>query len=132
MITLTYQSTPMELPDRLIWTDEYSWSPVVSEARYGTEGSLLLHVGTRKAGRPITLDGRVSNAWISRAQCDQVYAWAAIAGASFELVLRGVARTVSFDRSNGGGFQADPIWRVLDSEHGPELLYLPSFKFMEV
>ena len=36
MITLTYQSTPLELSDRLIWTDEYSWSPVVSEARYGT------------------------------------------------------------------------------------------------
>ena len=132
MITLTYQSTPMELPDRLIWTDEYSWSPVVSEARYGTEGSLLLHVGTRKAGRPITLDGRVSNAWISRAQCDQVCAWAAIAAANFELVLRGVARTVSFDRSNGGGFQADPIWRLEDGEHTADTQYVPFFRFMEV
>ncbi|BEU96568.1 hypothetical protein ACDW_22730 [Acidovorax sp. DW039] len=132
MITLTYQTTELELSDRLVWTDEYSWSPVVSENRWGTEGSLIVHTGKRKAGRPITLDGRASNAWITRATCDQLYAWASISGAEFSLLVRGVARTVVFDATQGAAFQAEPIWRLQDGEHKPELLYTPFFKFMEV
>ena len=132
MITLTYGTTTLELPDRLLWTDEYQWSPVVSEARWGTTGALILHVGTRQAGRPITLDGRASEAWIERALCDQLNVWAALPGAEFELVLRGVARTVVFASSQGAAFEADPIWRVVDSEHTPELLYRPFFRFIEV
>jgi len=127
MITLTHEGVVAELPDRLLWTDEYAWSPVVTEARTGTNGMLLVHVGTRLAGRPISLDGQGGNAWITRAQCDQMDAWAALPGATFTLVLRGAARTVLLIE-----FQAEPIWKLLDGEHTPELLYVPSFKFIEV
>lgn len=127
MITLTHEGVVAELPDRLLWIDEYAWSPVVTEARTGTNGMLLVHVGTRLAGRPISLDGHGGNAWITRAQCDQMDAWAALAGATFTLLLRGAARTVLLIE-----FQAEPIWKLLDGEHTPELLYVPSFKFIEV
>ncbi len=127
MISLTYSGSTLQLPDRLIWTDEYAWSPVASEVRWGTSGALHVHVGTRQAGRPITLDGRNSAAWITRAQCDQLNAWAALPGAAFDLVLRGSARSVLFLE-----FQADPIWRLLDGEHTADLQYLPFFRFMEV
>ncbi len=127
MISLTYSGSTLQLPDRLIWTDEYAWSPVASEVRWGTNGALHVHVGTRQAGRPITLDGRNSAAWITRAQCDQLNAWAALPGAAFDLVLRGSARSVLFLE-----FQADPIWRLLDGEHTADLQYLPFFRFMEV
>jgi hypothetical protein len=41
--------------------------------------------------------------------------------------LRGTARSVLLLE-----FQADPIWKLLDGEHTPELLYCPFFKFMEI
>ena len=132
MITLNYNGTTLELSDRLIWTDEYSWSAVVSANRYTTNGSLVVHVGKRQAGRPITLNGRETEAWITREVCDQVRAWRDLAGAQFQLVVRGVARTVRFDTSEGSGFEADPVWKLNDSEHTPEVLYRPFFKFLEV
>ena len=127
MITLARAGEVLTLSDRLLWTDEYAWTPVVTEQKWGTHGALIVHVGKRKAGRPITLDGRDSRAWIKRAQCDQLNAWAALPGAAFDLVLRGSARSVLFLE-----FQADPIWRLLDGEHTADLQYLPFFRFMEV
>ena len=58
MITLARNGVTLDLSDRLIWTDEYAWSPVATEVRWGTTGAVQIHVGTRQAGRPITLDGR--------------------------------------------------------------------------
>lgn len=129
MITLKLGGTQMTLSDRLIWKDEFGWGPVVSTNKTGSTGALIIHVGKRKAGRPITLDGTASNAWISRSDCDQFYAWAAIADAQFELVLRGTARTVRFVND---GFTASPLWQLLDGEHNGETVYIPTFKFIEV
>ena len=58
MITLALGATTLELSDRLVWVDEFEWSPVVSAVRWGTTGAQQIHVGVRQAGRPITLDGR--------------------------------------------------------------------------
>ena len=129
MITLarTMPAAVATLPDRLLWTDEYAWTPVVTETRWGTAGALQVHVGKRQAGRPIALDGRASNAWINRTLCDQLNDWAAQSGEAFALQLRGAVRSVLFLE-----FQADPLWRVVDGEHTPELLYLPTFKFLEI
>lgn len=132
MITLSQGGTTLELSDRLLWVDEFEWSPVAIAVRTGTEGALQVHVGVRKAGRPITLDGRDSQAWITRALCQQLYAWLALPGTVFSLVVRGQARNVIFDQSQGAGFTAAPVWKLLDGEHTPELLYRPYFKFMEV
>lgn len=138
-ITLRHLGTQavLALPDRLLWTNEYAWSPVAHEARWGTTGALMLHVAARQAGRPIELDGQLSEAWLDRATCAQLHAWAAAQGQRFELTLRGQARTVVFDHASGGpAFEAEPLWPLLDSEHGPqhmgELLYRPRFRFMEV
>lgn len=127
MITLTRAGVQLALSDRLLWIDEYAWSPVVTETRWGTNGALHTHVGKRKAGRPITLDGRDSAAWIPRTLCDQLHGWAALPGAEFDLVVRGVARTVLITE-----FQADPILRLEDGEIDGETVYVPFFKFLEV
>ena len=132
MITLALGATTLELSDRLVWVDEFEWSPVVSAVRWGTTGAQQIHVGVRQAGRPITLDGRESQAWLTRAMCANLNAWHALPGARFSLLLRGQARTVMFDHAQGAAFSATPIWRLLDGEHTPELFYRPYFKFMEV
>ena len=55
-ITLTYSGTTLALSDRLAWTDEFGWSPVEQSTEYSTTGALLVHVATKLAGRPITLN----------------------------------------------------------------------------
>lgn len=130
-ITLTYLGTTAALSDRLEWVDEWSWSPVTQSAAWSTTGALLLDVGTKLAGRPITLEGTNTQAWISRSLCSTLQAWAALPGAQFSLSLRGVARVVVFDHDKGG-FAATPVWRLLDGHESPEQLFIPTLRFLEI
>lgn len=130
-ITLTYNGTTAHLSDRLQWTNEYDWSPVDQATGYSTRGALLVDVGLKLAGQPITLDGTDTNAWISRALCSTLQAWAALPGIQLDLVLRGETHQVIFDHAKGG-FTAQPIWKLLDGEITPELMYRPTFRFLKV
>lgn len=130
-ITLTYSGTTAHLSDRLQWTDEFDWSPVDQATGYSTRGELLVDVALKLAGQPITLDGTDTNAWISRALCSTLQAWAALPGIELALVLRGTTHQILFDHAQGG-FSARPIWKLLDGEITPELLYLPTLRFLKV
>ena len=130
-ITLTYNGTTAHLSDRLHWADEFDWSPVEQATAYSTTGALLVDVAVKQAGQPITLEGTDTNAWISRALCSTLKAWAALPGAQFDLVLRSETHQVIFDHGKGG-FSAQPIWKLLDGEITPELMYRPTFKFLKV
>ncbi len=130
-ITLTYLAATVDLGDRLQWVDEYDWSPVEQRTEYSTTGALLVDVGLKLAGRTITLQGTDTAAWMSRALCDTIDGWAALPGIALTLTLRGVARSVMFDHAQKG-FEAQPIWRLADGEITPELLYLPTFRFLEL
>ena len=132
MITLKLGATQLVLPDSLIWTNEFGWSPVGMSPKTGSTGALILHLGKRQAGRPITLDGVESKAWITRDECDRFYAWQAIPDADFDLVVRGLSHKVKFDNSQGPGFTARAQWRLFDSEHDGRTDYLPTFKFIEI
>ena len=130
-ITLTYNGTTAHLSDRLHWADEFDWSPVEQSTSYSTTGAFLVDVSLKQAGQPITLEGTDTNAWITRALCDTLKAWAALPGAQFDLVLRGETHQVIVDHGKGG-FTAQPIWKLLDGEITPELMYRPTFKFLKV
>lgn len=130
-ITLTYNDTTVELSDRLQWTDEYDWSRVEQSVEYGITGASIVDEAERQDGRPITLDGTSTAAWMPREQCDLVQAWVDLPGAQFTLVLRGNARNVIFDQKKNG-FSAKPIWKLLDGEIDKQLMYLPKFQFLEV
>lgn len=130
-ITLTHAGTTLDLGDRLIWSDEFDWHPVVQAIGYSTTGALLLDVGTRLGGRPITLDGVQSQAWITRATCDTLKGWAALPGAELVLVLRGVPRNVIFDHEKKA-FEARPLWLLADGEQTPDQVFLPTLRFLEI
>ena len=130
-ITLTYNGTTAHLSDRLHWADEFDWSPVEQATAYSTTGALLVDVAVKQAGQPITLEGTDTNAWISRALCSTLKAWAALPGAQFDLVLRGITHPVIFDHAQGG-FSAQAIWRLADGAIDAELMYRPTFKFLKV
>lgn len=129
-ILLTYNGTTAALSDRLQWLDEYDWSPVEQSTEFSTTGALLVDVAMKQAGRPITLEGLETAAWLTRAVCDTLQAWAALPGIELTLTVRGMPRAVLFDQSRKG-FTAAPVWRLSDGEYTEETLYLPTFRFLE-
>ena len=85
----------------------------------------------KQAGRPITLIGTETAAWITRALCSTLQAWAELPGIQLTLVLRGQPRQVMFEHAKGG-FTGQPVFKLQDGEESPEQLYLPTFRFIEV
>lgn len=130
-ITLTYNGVTAHISDRLDWQDEFSWSPVEQATSYSTTGALLVDVALKQAGRPITLMGTETAAWVTRALCSTLQAWANLPGIQLTLVLRGHARQVMFDHAKGG-FVGQPVFKLQDGEESNEQLYLPTFRFIEV
>lgn len=132
-ITLTHaaSSTSVTLPDALDWTDEYSWSPVQQSKQYTTTGALLIEEGTKQAGRPITLQGSADTTWCTRALVDQLHAWAHTAGIQLLLVIRGTARTVTFDHESGA-LQGLPVMFFEDGSIASDDWYVPTLRFLEL
>lgn len=77
------------LPDGLVWVDEFDWAPVERAVEYSTTGSLLVDVGTRAAGRPITLQADANAGWrgMTRTKVQSLQSLAADAQATHRLTL---------------------------------------------
>ena len=130
MITLTYLGTTRTLSDRLVWTDEHAWHPVAMETDRGTRGDSIVWVRARQAGRPITLEGEASNAWMPLSDIEALQAWAALPGAQFTLRLRGTDHSVLFDHTQGPALTARPLWDLADGEQQPDMPMRPTFRFI--
>ena len=126
-IQLTHSGTTVSLSERLIWTDEFSWNAAETETAYSTTGALLIDVATRQAGRTYTLDGTASAAWMTLELCNLLWSWQSLPGVVFQLLLRGESRDVLFKL-----FDAKPLLQLIDGEHTPDVLYLPTFQFVGV
>lgn len=128
-ITITDGAITMDLPGDLEWVDEYAWTPVVQETGYSLTGALIVEAGIKQAGRTITLRSGDDRAWVSRADVDQLHAWASVPGRQLTLTLRGVARAVVFDHAQPPVdaqmvmFYGDPV---------PEDQYTITLRFMEL
>jgi hypothetical protein len=57
----------------MVWEDEFGWDKVQRSAAYSVTGTLILDVGVKKAGRPITLTGQVDAGWIQRQSLRALY-----------------------------------------------------------
>lgn len=131
-ITLSRNGSTLALSDRLVWADEHAWHPVAMETATGTRGDLIVWARARQAGRPITLEGERSEAWMTLAEVEAVKAWAALPAAQFTLHIRGTDYDVLFDHTQGAAVQARPLWDLADGEQTPDMPMRPTFKFIEV
>jgi hypothetical protein len=133
-ITLTHDATTINLGDRLVWSDEHAWQAPQMELDRGTLGDLHVHVRARTSGRPITLEGVDSNAWIDRTTVLALQSWAQLPGVQFLLHLRGGDWPVMFDHTRAPAFDARPIWlRLADSEFADQtLVHLPTLRFIAI
>ena len=101
------------LPDDLLWSDEHSWSPVVSSVFYLLNGALLVQSALRQAGRSITLVGAMDMAWVTRAVVGQLHDWAGVPlsanAGRFTLTLAdGRALSVAF-RHGETAIESEPV-----------------------
>lgn len=65
----------IRLPRGMRWVDEFSdWAKVARETEYGITGALIVDVGVRQAGRPITLAAREDQGFIRRDVLLQLHA----------------------------------------------------------
>jgi hypothetical protein len=80
------------LPDDAVWTDEFGWSAVARSEEYSLTGALIVQVGARQAGRPITVDA----GWLTRSVLLALETLAAAPDATYTLVLPQGTHTVRF------------------------------------
>jgi hypothetical protein len=114
VLTLTAAAMPtpivVSLPLDLQWTDEYDWLPIEQTEEYSLTGALIIDIGTRQAGRPITLAGDDETAWVSRATVDALRAWAATPGQGLNLTLPDTRTfSVTFRHSDDPALVATPV-----------------------
>jgi hypothetical protein len=131
MTTLTYQTTTLDLPDDLYWSDEASWQPVVQTAERTITGALVVQTHARIAGRPITLQPEAENsAWITRATLVTLMAWASIPGCEMLLSHRGISYNVVWRHQDGEVIQATPVVHYADVQTGD--YYTATLSLMEI
>lgn len=111
---LTNQQTKevIELPYDLYPIDDLNWSAVVSKTEYTLTGSLDVQQGTKKAGKPITLQSNDGLGVVTRAVVNQLHAQCAIPEATFSMEYEadGTTKTIEvmFDHTDKP-IEASPI-----------------------
>jgi hypothetical protein len=105
------------LCDGLRWADEYTWTPVAQSVTYSLSGALIREESTRLAGRPLTLEGGRTWAWLPRADLDTLRTALLTAGATWTLTLHdGRSFTVCARHDDTAGpLSAAPVPIVRDS-----------------
>ena len=108
-----FSGATLALPDDLLWSDEHTWSPVVSSVSYLITGALLVQSATRQAGRDITLVGAADMAWVTRSVVNVLREWAAlpldaVTGRVELTLMDGHMFTVAF-RHADGAIEAEPV-----------------------
>lgn len=103
----------MTLPDDLLWSDEFKWSPVSQVRTYTLTGAMILEVGTKLAGRPITLEAPADMAWVPRSTIEILRIWSGMAGRTFTLTFTYPTDTrsftVVFDQSGNAPIEGGPV-----------------------
>ena len=78
----------IELPNDLLWEDEFTWDEVESTATRTLSGELILDFRTKVAGRTITLvppDGEM--AWVQRNVLEVLKQWSSTKGLEMTLTF---------------------------------------------
>ena len=111
MATTTHTLGTIAIPSGLIWVDEYNWVAPVRAHEYSITGALIVDVGTRQAGQPITLQGSNDHGWMERNALEELWQLANTATGPHELTLAdGRTYTVCF--ASEDPVSATPIVRA--------------------
>lgn len=134
-ITLTAGAVTLTLDPDLHWSDEFEWFATEQKVERSITGALIVDLGTRLAGRPITLEPpEDAAAWMVRATLATLQEWEANpAVTTMTLNLRGTAYSVVFRRHDGLPIEARPVLFVADPDTGGfGDWYLTTLRFMVI
>jgi len=93
-------TTSITFTDQLVWSDEFSWSPVQQSQQYSIGGTLVIQEAKKLSGRPVTLIGGGS-VWETKLTIKALHAASLLTYQQFTLTLNdGRALTVMFDKQN--------------------------------
>lgn len=85
ILSNTITDDKITLHPQFFWRDELDWTSLVqSEPVYTLTGAMDIQQGTKKAGRPITLDG--TDARLSRHDIKTLQAWASMPELKMRLI----------------------------------------------
>ena len=100
----------IELPDDLLWVNEFDWNPVEQTTERSLTGALLVQEQSLKHGRPIELSGNDESGWVPRSTVEALLQVSQTPNKVMTLTLSD-NRTfpVIFDRSNGSPIQARQV-----------------------
>lgn len=91
------------LPQGCRWSDEFDWSPVAQAVGYTLTGAVVVQEATKLKGRPITLVGGASFAWMTRTNLLALQTALAAPGATFILTLHDARAFTVMPRRDGDG-----------------------------
>ena len=110
----------------MCWDDEFEWTAPQRAQEYSITGALIVDVGVRLAGRPITLKSDADHGWVTRAVVQQLQA--AINTSAGPVLLQ-----LADGRSMNVHFAPDPLQAtplVRAELPGPELPYLITLRLI--
>ncbi|WP_324031323.1 hypothetical protein [Aeromonas caviae] len=113
----------LQLPDDLIWRDEFDWAPVEQVVTPTLSGALLVEETPKPEGRPITLVGHCPRATVLSVKALE----AQVAQLMTLTLLDGLQREVFWRRP---GVVATPLIEMADPEVGEP--YALTLNFTEV
>lgn len=115
-ITLTHNSTTLELNPDLFWVDE-DWLPVTSSTERTLTGALIVSVSAMTGGRPITLQPYdESSGWTTQTTLATLRNWAAVPARVMQLTIRGQSRNVIF-RHEEKAIESEPVIHFSDVDN---------------
>lgn len=134
MITLANGTSVLMLDPDLQWRDEFDWTPIEETEERGITGALIIDIGIKSGGRPITLaPPDDSAAWMTRSTLAALQVWEANPATLMTLSLRGVNYQVRFCRTNGAPIEAHPVQFIADPLPGQiGDWYLTTLRLIEV
>jgi hypothetical protein len=134
VISLSAGAVTLQLDPDLQWRDEFGWSAIEEAEERGITGALIVDIGIKSGGRPITLaPPDDASAWMSRATIHQLQTWEQNPSLTMTLLFRGTSYQVKFRRTEGVPIEAHPATFVANPLPGGfGDWYLTTLRFIEV
>jgi hypothetical protein len=105
----------LALPEDLIWTDEFDWTPTEQNETRTLTGALVIETALKVAGRPITLAGGRESGWATKTQVDALFDKLSNTSAMSLVMPNGDSFSVIF-RHKDKPIESKPIidYRIMD------------------
>ena len=130
-LTNPTNSASVVLPPDLIWTNEFTYTPIAQASERSITGALILDTAVKTGGRPIVLQGAENAAWLLRNEAKTLLdSWVSLPGKVFALSLNGRVLQVVFDHE-AGPMQMQPVVDYSDPVDA-DFYCNASFRFLEI